>query len=275
LRLNYNLGYSRTFKGNDYQSLFTNVNGNAQLKDLWWIGSFIGYNPESNDFYEPHKPGRYFRTSKRLNLEAWFESNVAKKYSFGGTVSTSLYEMEKGRSYYFNFFHTYRFTDKFSLSQQSSYQPFRNNIGFDDFDDQEIVFSLRDRITSENTLSGKYNFNNKSGITVKLRHYWSEVENGSYFRLNEDGSLSEYSPGNTYNRQHKNINFFTLFAEYSLQFAPGSFVYVVWKNENENSNSIIDHNYFKNLDRTIEAPHSNNLSVRILYYLDYLSFKRK
>lgn len=275
MQLNYNFGYSRTFKGNQYQRLFTNVNGNVQLKNLWWVGGFIGYNPEANDFYEPHRAGRHFRTSRRLNMEAWFESNGAKKYSFGGSVSTGRYEMEKGRSYYFSLFHTYRFSDKFSLSQQSSYQPFSNNVGFDNFDDHEIVFSLRDRITTENTISGKYNFNNKSGINVKLRHYWSEVENGTYYRLKGDGSLAAYSPSSAYERNHQNFNHFTFFAEYARQFAPGSFIYIVWKNENLNNGSFIDHNYFKNLNRTIEAPHSNNLSVRILYYLDYLDLKRK
>jgi hypothetical protein len=275
MRINYNLGYSRTFKGNKYQRLFTNVNTNVQLKNLWWIGGFIGYNPEANDFYEPHSAGRYFRTSRRMNTEVWFESNGAKKYSFGGSVSYGRYKLEQGRSSYFSLFHTYRFSDKFSLSQQSSYQPFRNNVGFDNFDDKEIVFTLRDRITTENTISGKYNFDNKSGITVKLRHYWSEVENGTYYQLNENGSLSAYTPSATYDRHHQNFNHFTFFAEYARQFAPGSFIYVVWKNENLNSGSLINHNYFKNLNHTIDAPHSNNLSVRILYYLDYLDLKKK
>lgn len=275
LQLNYNLRYSRTFKGNHYQSLFTNVNANSQLKNLWWVGGFIGWNPENHDYYEPHKAGRYFKTGKGWNVEAWFESNYAKKYSFGGSVSAGLYEMEKGRSYYFNAFHTYRFNDKFSLSQQSSYQPFNNNVGFDDFDNNEIVFARRDRITTENTLSGKYNFDNKSGITVKLRHYWSEVENGTYYRLTGDGSLAPYVPGSDYDRGHQNFNHFTFYAEYARQFAPGSFIYIVWKNENLNNGSFIDHNYFKNLNRTIESPHSNNLSVRILYYLDYLDLKKK
>jgi hypothetical protein len=46
LRINYNLGHSMRFKGGDYQYLYTNINVNAQLKNLWWVGGFIGYNPE-------------------------------------------------------------------------------------------------------------------------------------------------------------------------------------------------------------------------------------
>jgi hypothetical protein len=65
-----------------------------------------------------------------------------------------------------------------------------------------------------------------------------------------------------------------VFAEYSLQFAPGSFIYVVWKNENLTDDNLTDHKYFKNLDRTLETPHNNNLSIRVLYYLDYLDLKK-
>jgi hypothetical protein len=41
---------------------------------------------------------------------------------------------------------------------------------------EDILFSRRDRKTVSNILSFKYNFNNKSGITVRARHYWSKVE---------------------------------------------------------------------------------------------------
>ena len=94
------------------------------------------------------------------------------------------------------------------------------------------------------------------------------------FKLNNDGSILAHSPTSNYSRRNLNFNHFTVFAEYSLEFAPGSFVYIVWKNENLTGNSITDHKYFKNLDRILETPHNNNLSVRVLYYLDYLDFKK-
>jgi len=275
LRINYNAGYSRTFEGNQYQSFFTNINSNAQLKNLWSIGAFIGHNPEANDFYEAQTNGdNFYRASKKWIAEVWFASNSAKKYSFGGSISGSHHERFKGRSYYFSAYHKYRFNDKFSLSQQINYQPYRNNIGFDGFDGNSIVFSLRDRITTQNSLSAKYNFSNKSGINLKLRHYWSEVEKNEYFKLSDDGSIPTYSPSLNYTRRNLNFNHFTVFAEYSLQFAPGSFIYVVWKNENLTDDNLTDHKYFKNLDRILETPHNNNLSIRVLYYLDYLDLKK-
>jgi hypothetical protein len=275
LRINSNVGHSMRFKGGDYQYLYANINSNAQLKNLWFIGAFVGYNPEGNDFFEARN-GKPFRTSKRWNLETWVESNSAKKYSCRASFFGGLFEMEKGRNFFFNLFQKYRFSDKLSVSHQINYQPFSNNVGYDDVDTatKTTVFALRDRITTTQTFNAKYNFNNRSGISLNIRHYWSEVDKDRYFQLDEKGRIQRYEPSSTYKKRNVNFNQFALFAEYSLQFAPGSFINVVWKNENIHGNNIADHNYFKNLNRTLEDPHSNNLSVRIIYFLDYLDFKK-
>jgi len=273
LRINSNLGHSMRFKGGDYQYLYANINSNAQLKNLWWVGAFVGYNPEGNDFFEARN-GQAFRTSKRWNLETWIESNSAKKYSINASFFSGLFQLEKGRNLNFSLRQKYRFSDKLSVSHRVIYQPFTNNVGFDGIDSTISVFALRDRITTTQTVDAKYNFNNKSGITLSIRHYWSEVDKEKYFQLNGDGRTVKYEPRQSYNRSDVSFNQFALFAEYSLQFAPGSFINIVWKNENVHDNTIADHNYFKNLNRTIEDPHSNNLSVRIIYFLDYLDFKK-
>ncbi|RYD97347.1 MAG: hypothetical protein EOP50_05785, partial [Sphingobacteriales bacterium] len=52
LYLNYNQGYSTRFKPAAYQSYWTNINGNGQLKNLWYAGFEVGYNADGNDYYE-------------------------------------------------------------------------------------------------------------------------------------------------------------------------------------------------------------------------------
>ncbi|MEJ7912235.1 MAG: DUF5916 domain-containing protein, partial [Chitinophagaceae bacterium] len=275
LRINYNAGYSRTFNSNHYQGFYTNVNANAQLKNLWRVGGFIGYNPEGNDFYEAQTGGKdLFRTSRKSIAEVWFETNNAKKYTFGTSLNASLHERFSGRSYYLGFFHRYRFNDKLSVNQEISYQPFANNIGFDNRDGNASVFALRNRVTTENEIEAKYSFDNKSGINISIRHYWSEVDKHNFFSLNGDGSLNSYTPSPNYRKNNFAFNQFTLFAEYVRQFAPGSFINLVWKNENVNESSFANHHYFKNLHRTLQSPHGNNLSIRILYYLDYVDIKK-
>jgi len=36
----------------------------------------------------------------------------------------------------------------------------------------------------------------------------------------------------------------------------------------------VRYTYFKNFDNTISSPQNNNLSIKIIYYLDYLDFKK-
>jgi len=276
LQINYNAGYSRTFRKNQYQSFFTNVNSNAQLKNLWHVGAFLGYNPVANDFYEAQtQQQQVFRTSPRTIVEVWFETNSAKKYSGGASLNGSHRPLFKGRSYYFGLWHRYRFNDKFSLSQEINYQPFKHNIGFDGIDAANTVFALRNLNTIENEWEAKYSFNNKSGINISVRHYWSEVDKQAFFKLLPDGELSGYEPASAYDKSNFSFNQFSLFAEYSRQFAPGSFINLVWKNENVNSSNLANHQYFKNLNTTLSDPHGNNLSIRIIYYLDYLNLKSK
>ena len=41
------------------------------------------------------------------------------------------------------------------------------------------------------------------------------------------------------------------------------------------SNRIVDDGYFKNFNNTMKADENNNISFKIIYFLDYLQFKSK
>jgi hypothetical protein len=280
LRINYNLSYSRNFTERAYQSINTNVNANGQLKNLWFVGAFVSFSPEGNDFYEPRQPGRFFRTSERKAIEVWMETNYAKKYSFGTDLSVSFYKYFHGKRYSLNMYQNYRFNDHLSIGQELQYQPALAEAGYyAKFQDpvtnlSEILFSRRDRHTVENVLKAKYNFNNRSGITFRGRHYWSKVDVKELFDLYTDGRLktANHVGVDTVNR---NFNAFTIDAVYTLQFAPGSFINIVWKNSIYSSDNHTEYSYFRNIDRTVSSPQNNSISFKILYYLDYLDVRKK
>jgi hypothetical protein len=116
------------------------------------------------------------------------------------------------------------------------------------------------------------------GITADIRHYWSKVtyHNSAtdFFLLQNDGSLQPVS--NYSGNPNQNYNDFYVNAVYTWQFAPGSFINIVWKNTNpvDNFNREVKHGYFKNLDKTISQAHNNNISLKVLYFLDYLDLKK-
>jgi hypothetical protein len=111
------------------------------------------------------------------------------------------------------------------------------------------------------------------GLTFRARHYLSNVDNKQFYILQPDGSLKE----NTvfYNNRNQNFNLFNIDMVYTWQFAPGSFINIVWKDAAENFNNQVERNYFKNFGNTIESDQNNNISLKVIYFLDYLELKGK
>ena len=94
------------------------------------------------------------------------------------------------------------------------------------------------------------------------------------YDLQTDGNLVPTTHTNV-TIENQNYNIFNIDAVYTWEFAPGSFINIVWKQEGSTFDQEINLLYLKNLDRTLSAPQNNNLSVKVIYYLDYLNFKRK
>ena len=127
--------------------------------------------------------------------------------------------------------------------------------------------------TIENSFDVKYTFNNRMGLNLRTRHYWSELTNKQFYILDIEGGLN---PNTTFkNAADKNFNAFNVDMVYLWRFAPGSEFSLAWKDASLLSNNNSQINYFNNLDRTLNAPQNNNFSLKILYYLDYLQLKRK
>lgn len=277
--LNFNARVSKLFKpfegvNETYQSGNINANINAQTKKLWWVGSFMGFNTKQNDFYEPRKSGYYFTRKPSLAIGGWVNSNEAKKYSFFVEGFTRrIFEFYGSQGVDITTGQTYRFNNKLSISNRLSFMPRFNNIGFTTISNDEVIFARRKINTIENILNVKYSFTNMMWLTFRMRHYLSTVDNKEFFTLQKNGLLTA-NPSFDKN-MNRNVNFFNIDMVYTWQFAPGSFVNVVWKNSIFTFEDMVEHNYFKNLGHTVEADQNNNLSVKVIYFLDYLQLKRK
>lgn len=273
LNLNFNGYYSMRFKPMDYQNARVNVNFNGQLKNLWYFGIFNTLFPEQNDFYEPRVAGRVFKRPGRFVYGFWFESNYAKKYSASAEVSQSHSAEYNSNGYEISLQNRYRFNKRLTLSAITNLAVYTNNLGFATLSSDSVIFALRKRNTVENIFNIKYNFTNKMGLSLRARHYWSAVDNQRYFNLDKNGGLAATS-GISKNVNY-NVNYFNVDMVYTWQFALGSFINVVWKNAIGTFDRDIDAGYFKNAGNTLNAPQLNSLSLRVIYFLDYLSLKKK
>jgi hypothetical protein len=274
LYLNFNLTYSRRFYPSEFHGVFWNVNSNGQLKNLAKVSVFLGYNSRGNDFYEPHKIGYFYRIPPRYMWDMTYNSNQAKKYSYRLALNMSKREINKNILYEISLNHQYRFNDKFALGFSTNYSTAKNDIGFADIDPNtsDVIFALRDLNTVENVISGKYNFNKRHGITLKVRHYWSETIARQLYTLQADGTLAD---NHTYTGDaNQNFNVFNIDMIYTWEFAPGSFINMVYKNSATDFDQDISKDYFRNFGQTVRSPQNNNLSLKILYYLDYIKLKK-
>ena len=269
--LNFNAAFSQRFEPLTYQNASVNVNVNGQLKNLWQAGGLIAYEPANNNFYEARVPGRVFKAWSDWFTDEWVQTNIAKNYSVYGEAAYVSRSFFKSKRYLFNVKQNFRFSPKFSVGQTIDLEPQTNNVGYATLNGNDIIFGRRDVSTVENTASIKYNFNNMMGFTLLVRHYWSKVVYKEYFLLAQDGSLGKNT---TFTGDaDQNYNTFTVNAEYTWQFEPGSFINIVWKNNATTLNETANLGYFKNFDQTIAAPQNNNFSIKVIYFFDYLRIK--
>lgn len=285
IRINTNFWYSRLVTPIDilrrkemmYQNAGINLNFNAQTKKLWWIGANINGGPNRNDFYEPRYYGRVFRDKGRININIWWESNYAKKISGGGSVYAGTGGVFNRKNLDLNLYGKVRFSSKFSvdisgyISQSKNQSGWAANIGTNR---DTVIFSRRNVNSVENVLNIKYNFTNRMGLTLRARHYWSKVNPQQFYELDKFGNLQTPTDPFTQN-VNQNYNYLSVDMVYNWQFAQGSFFSIVWKDIGESFNRQFEKNYVKNLGNTVKGEQFNSLSVRVIYFLDYLTFKNK
>lgn len=273
--LNFNTYYSRRYMPGDYQNLNFNANINGQLKSLWYVGLFTGYNSKGNDFYEPRVDGRVYKSPSSWIIDTWFNTNRAKKFSSYVEIAFRYIKQFKGISSDFSMSNKYRFNKKLTIGLDNSFQLRYNNVGFAGTvvsgSNTDVYFGNRTRITIENVLNFKYNFSNTMGLSLRARHYWSKVNYNEFYFLNPDGSLAT----TTQTFSNDNVNFFNIDMVYTWQFALGSFLNIGWKNATFTYDNDALKPYFKNLGNTLNAPQNNNFSIKVIYFLDYLSLRKK
>ncbi|MGB4844160.1 MAG: DUF5916 domain-containing protein [Ferruginibacter sp.] len=285
MSVNMNFYYSRLVSPIDilrrkemmYQNAGINFNFNAQTKKLWWIGANVNGGPNRNDFYEPRSYGRVFQDKGRVNVNLWWESNSAKKLSWGGSVYGGTGGIFKRKNFDYSLYGKIRFSSKFSVdnsiyvSSSKDQSGWAANIGANR---DTVIFSRRNVNSVENVINIKYNFTNRMGLTLRARHYWSKVRPVQFYELDTYGKLQ--TPTNPFTQNvNQNYNYLSVDMVYNWQFAQGSFFSIVWKDIGESFNREFEKNYAKNLGNTIEGNQFNSLSLRVIYFLDYLSFKNK
>ena len=117
------------------------------------------------------------------------------------------------------------------------------------------------------------------GVTLRVRHYWSRVEYKEFYQLTEDDELiaTDYTGIDADNGERihdRNFNTFNIDMEYNWQFAPGSEIRAIWKRQIGTDNKQTDLGFFDNFSDTFNAPNFDTITIRLVYFIDYLNVKK-
>ncbi len=232
----------------------------------------LGY----NDYYEPRIWGRVYKMPLNYTFEWRFATNDRKPFRYHHNFGFMNSPGNMNFRYYFGFTPRVRFSNRLSVTLDMQFSKDLNNFGWvtsqdDPTGNPTIIFGRRDLLTIANVLSTRYIFTTKTSLTLRARHYWSQAKYLSFCTLEREGSLS----GTGFiDGQNINFNAFTIDLQFVWYFAPGSEMSIVWKNAISTSGDDLVHNYFTDLGNTLSTAQSNSFSVKVLYYLDYLTIKK-
>lgn len=268
--------YGRIYNPGDFSEFFTQYTFSTMFKNRYSMSVQIALAPfEGHDYYETRTPSRYFVRPKYYHGQTTLASDPRKALALG--LRGSYW-----RSYDYDFNITswllgvspaLRMNDKLSMILDSYLAKDFNDLGFleKDMDRGLILFGKRDRQTLVNTLNISYVFNNKMASNFRLRHYWSMAEYESYYELLDIGRLSPVD----YKGNHDiNYNAFNIDMTFRWNFAPGSEILLNWKNSIYTSGDQLISHFWNNLKNTLQSPQINSISVKIIYYFDYLNLKK-
>ncbi|MBJ2174558.1 carbohydrate binding family 9 domain-containing protein [Aureibaculum sp. A20] len=237
----------------------------------------FGGNMETNignqfDYFEPRVNGRYFKQKGILEFGGWVSTDYRKKFAYDIRLTYGKRYSSTENFISVNLSPRFRFTNKFQIIYDFEYAMLKNENGWvNQLDDASIIFGNRDVKTVTNSLSGKFSFTVKSSLSLSFRHYWSPVTyDSNFYALNNQGTLD----ANAYIASHNiNYNIWNLDLNYSWEFAPGSQLVALYRNNIFNKDDLSDLNFGKNLDNLFDESIVNNFSLKFIYFLDYNKMK--
>jgi hypothetical protein len=261
-------------------SLGLNFNANAFTQKFRSFFFAINANPvETKDYYEARSPGHTFIRPQNTNLYGSYNSDTNKKISFNFSSNTGLTPVispSLGQEWWYGF----GLSPNYRVSNRLSFN-FSTNVGKDNNDrgwvdsplNGTIVFGKRDVFNVTNVLGASFVLTNHLSFSLRVRHYWARASYKGYYDLNPEGRLNE-DPGYTVN-QDFNVNIFNIDAGIIWWFAPGSSMNLLWKNAISTGDNKLIYNYDSDFNRMLNSPQLNTVSLKVIYYFDFLYLRRQ
>ena len=268
--------YTQRYIPWSYAQSAIETTGMLLLKDYTMFRITGVYSLPSKDFYEPKKEGRYYNNPDGLGGSFYVSTNYNKPVFLDMTLSYEKYLQNGYHAYNIQLKPGFRISQKVTLFLTSGINNLFNDYGYHwrnaapaGSAQDTIIFACRNRSVIENVVDGRFTFNNKMNITLSARHYVSKVQNKEFFFLNQNGDLN---PTNFKGADGEVYNLFFIDFLYTWRFAPGSELNFIWKNEiNPQGVETLRESYIKDIRSLSNASQRNILSIKLIYYIDWMT----
>ena len=256
------------------QDHFYNFGAEGNSVDNDYYKAFVQINPlETFDFYQPQVTGRYSYVPRSFSSFVVYSSNYNRAFALDVQPSVKIYDENRRMDYGIFISPRYRVNDKILLIYSFNYFRNLNDRGSVDVTNafNDIYYIQRNVKTITNELSGKLALNNKMTINLTARYYWLTSHNKRNFILNDDGYLTD---NGFIADLDDNFNAWNFDLSYSWWFAPASQISVLYRNNAQDYNHVINHNFGNNFKNIFDENLNNILSVSFRYYIDYNAAKQ-
>lgn len=270
--------YRRLFKPDEFLDLTLSAIGAWTFKNFWRNSIDISYLTDQHEYFLfGNSFSTYARRPAYGSVTITGNTDVRKKFLFNYSVLLADFFNTPGKKYHIaEAGIRYRFSNKFTLElshrheAEDNYIVYASNemngdpiIGFVDFKDVTSI------------LSGIYNFTPRINLTLRARHYWSNVIFKSFANVDIRGNpvARPFIPG-----RDENFNIFNLDAFFTWDFRLGSRLILGYKNslgDDEMVNAGTGRNYFYNMTESFSLRHGNEITLRFIYFLDYTQLSKK
>jgi hypothetical protein len=281
--INYNFGFNQTHRrmaDGRFQDHVMSTSLFLLFKNFWDVNFILEWMPKfSNDYYEGRRAGKNMQRPD-YQFAGFGGSTDSRKKLFGRWFIGFGVSSIRGQDYKpLEIGLRYRFSQRFTLDLSHNHDLDEAQYGYAYQDSlingsTEPLFAIRRSQSVTNTLTGVYNFTPRLNLSVRLRHYWNSIQNGSFFVTDAEGIRKDIGFVSGLN---ENFNLFNVDCFLTWDFFLGSRATLAYKRSLTDGfrlNQLSNPTYFKNLGEVLSLPQASEISLRIVWFLDYLHLKK-
>jgi hypothetical protein len=282
------INYNQLANPNTFTGANTGLNFNGQTKTLHNLGINGNWNfGKQYDYFEPRNGfDSYFITENYAQANMWVSSNYNLFFALDANLGYGRLFNDTRKNFnniWFGLNPRFKFNDKFLMVLGFDYDNYTADRGYvngQEIDDR-ILFGQRDRVDMTASISGSYNFNSFNALTLSFRNYLSTVTyDNSLYVLQDNGTLNRsdiYTKNNISSDPDFdpdiNFNTWNLDLSYTWQFAPGSNLTALYRNQIFNFSNDSEASFFDSTEDLFKQEQRNTFSLKLVYFIDYNDLK--